>query len=87
MSESNIVLKRLEDQITWYDSASIQNKRMFKLLKTIKIVIGASVPLTTYVGPTKLVPAALGAGIVILESLHELSTNGTGWLTGPLPSL
>jgi hypothetical protein len=67
MSRTDIVLERLEDQLTWYDRASAHNKRMFKGLKTLKIITGAMIPVTTYFAPYKIVPAALGAAIVIFE--------------------
>jgi hypothetical protein len=80
MSQTDIVLERLEDQLTWYDRASAHNKLMYKGFKTLKIIIGALVPLTTYFAPYKVVPAALGAALVVFESLHELNQYERNWL-------
>jgi len=80
MSQNDIVLERLEDQFQWYDKASARNKRMFKGLKTLKIVIAALIPLTTYFAPYKVIPAALGAAIVVFESLHELNQYERTWI-------
>ncbi|MGI8569410.1 MAG: DUF4231 domain-containing protein [Methylocella sp.] len=37
-------MQRLEDQIQWYESRSIKNQRMFKVLKMIVIFAAALIP-------------------------------------------
>jgi uncharacterized protein DUF4231 len=76
---TEIITQRLEDQIRWYDYMAVYNRRMFKRLKTVKILIAAFIPLTTYIGPYKIIPAALGAVILITESLHELNQYDRNW--------
>jgi hypothetical protein len=39
MSQAEVVLARLDDQIGWYDKQSARNKRIFIRLKTTTLVI------------------------------------------------
>lgn len=73
-------LKRLEDQIAWYDGRSKYNQRMFKAMKIAEVVAGALVPLAAGMEAPPLVTGALGALIVVLETLQHLNQYHENWI-------
>ena len=87
MSSDNPTLKRLDDQIEWYDGKSITNQRWFKWLKVIQIVAAAIIPFMAgfkhIVLPidTAIVIGGLGVLIVILEGLQSLNQYQHNWIT------
>ena len=44
MNEQEYVENRLEDQITWYDTKSIQNQKIYKRLRFLEIILASSIP-------------------------------------------
>lgn len=78
---ANPILKRLDDQITWYDKKSSLNQRRFKTLKTSQIVAGALIPFTSSIGAPAYVASALGVLIVIFEGLQSLSQYQHTWIS------
>lgn len=78
---SNPTLKRLEEQITWYDKKSSLNQRWFKTLKIAQITAGALIPFTSTVGAPASVAGALGVLIVIFEGLQSLSQYQHNWIS------
>jgi Protein of unknown function (DUF4231) len=78
---SNPTLRRLDDQIAWYDKKSGLNQRWFKTLKIAQIVAGALIPFTSGVGAPSPVAGALGVLIVILEGLQSLSQYQHNWIS------
>jgi len=89
MSESDVVLDRLEDQIAWYDKKSRYCQRMFKIMKMATIMISVSIPLfaafVSYRPVTgslvALITGALGAAIALLEAIQQLNQYHHNWLT------
>src|SRR5262249_15485138 len=76
----NPTLKRLEEQIAWYDNKSGLNQRRFKTLKISQIVAGALIPFTSSIGAPTYVAGALGVLIVIFEGLQSLSQYQHNWI-------
>lgn len=86
MSEPDVVIDRLEDQIKWYDKESASSKRMFKRLKTATLAISVSIPLsaafaTRYPLYTGVITGAMGASIALLEGLQQLNQYHQNWIT------
>lgn len=74
-------LKRLEEQIAWYDKKSGLNQRRFKTFKISQIVAGALIPFTSSIGAPTYVAGALGVLIVIFEGLQSLSQYQHNWIS------
>jgi hypothetical protein len=74
-------LKRLDDQIAWYDKKSSLNQRRFKILKISQIVAGALIPFTSSVGAPSYVAGGFGVLIVIFEGLQSLSQYQHSWIS------
>ncbi|HXM49309.1 MAG TPA: DUF4231 domain-containing protein [Pyrinomonadaceae bacterium] len=86
MSEPDVVIDRLEDQIKWYGQESAHAKRMFKRLKTATLAISVSIPLsaafaTLYPLYTGVITGAMGASIALLEGLQQLNQYHQNWIT------
>jgi Protein of unknown function (DUF4231) len=86
MSEPDVVIDRLEDQIKWYDNQSASAKRMFKRLKTATLAISVSIPLsaafaTRYPLQTGVITGVMGASIALLEGLQQLNQYHQNWIT------
>lgn len=76
--------ERLDEQIAWYDRRSAHGKRWYQRLKVAQIVIAAAIPVTAAAGaPAAGAPAvvagAMGALIVVLESLQQLFQYQQNW--------
>ncbi len=69
-------LERLDDQIKWYDRKSASQKTCFNNLKVVTIAVAAMIPfLSTLPLDTQLsriIIAALGALIVVIEGIQQL---------------
>lgn len=86
MSEADIVLERLEDQLAWYDQKASRNERMFKRLKKGTLVISVSIPLSAafaarYPTQIAILTATLGATIALLEGLQQLNQYQQNWIS------
>ena len=44
MSDANVTMERLEDQINWYDRCSMNDQQYFKWMKAIVILAAALIP-------------------------------------------
>ena len=77
----NPTLKRLEEEIDWYDKKSSYNQRRFKILKISQIIAGALIPFASSVGAPAAVAGGLGVLIVIFEGLQSLSQHQQSWIS------
>jgi len=87
MSESpppDPTLERLEDQIKWYDRKSTLHKKYFNVLKVVAIVAAAAIPFLAAMrlgeALSRIIPAALGASVVVIEGVQQLFQFQTNWL-------
>jgi Protein of unknown function (DUF4231) len=71
---------RLVDQLDWYDRRSAAAQRAFTRMKVVEIVVAAAIPVAAGVGGPRLLTAALGAAVVVLESLQHLFQWQTNWV-------
>jgi Protein of unknown function (DUF4231) len=72
-------LRRLEDQIAWYDGKSGENQRRFKLLKGVQLIAAATIPVAATLGAHPAVAATLGASIVVVEGFQQLNQYQQNW--------
>lgn len=82
---SDVVLERVDNEISWYDSKSAYNQRLFKRLKIATLAISISIPLAALlVTLSPIVGAvttgALGATIALLEGLQQLNQYHNNWI-------
>ena len=78
----DVVIERLDDQISWYDDRSKQNQRRFKWLKYVEIVAAALIPiLAAFNGVPQWVAAILGGLVVVCEAVLHLNKYQENWLT------
>lgn len=72
-------MARLDDQTAWYSHASRTNRRGHWALRLSSLTMAAAVPITATPQQSSLVPALLGAGIVVAEGAHELFRLQQNW--------
>jgi hypothetical protein len=78
---SAAALRRLEEQIAWYDGKSRHNQRWFKRLKVGQIVLAAAIPAAAALGAGSSPLAVAGALIVVVEGLQQLQQYQQNWTT------
>lgn len=73
---------RLEGQLKWYDKKSLWNKRWYKGMRLIQIVLASSIPIISLIALewSKWVSASFGALIAILESAQHLNQFSALWI-------
>lgn len=71
--------ERLDEQIAWYDRRSAHGKRWYQRLKVAQIVVAAAIPVAAAAGVPVVVAGAMGALIVVLESLQQLFQYQQNW--------
>jgi len=81
MDTENPTIKRLEDQISWYDKKCLFNKHWFYSLKIIEVFIAASIILLPSFDSPKIVISLTGVLIVLIESLQQLFQFQHNWIT------
>lgn len=81
MSQADVVLERLEDQLNWYDNKSSYNEHMFKRLRIATIVISVSIPLSAAFVKYAVITGTLGALIALFEGLQQLNQYHQNWIT------
>ncbi len=74
-------LRRVRDQIGWYDRKSRYNQLWFKALKVCQIVTAAAIPVAATSSVPDYFVGAAGALIVVLESLQQLQQYQQNWIT------
>lgn len=72
---------RLEDQISYYDSKSIYNQRLYRWLKLLEIAVAAALPVVAAVHSPVGVTGGLAALIVVLEGIQHLYQFQQNWIT------
>ena len=82
LPETDPIMERLEDQISWYDRKSLTNQRMFKRIKMIEILAAAVIPFLAAFNPPHigLVTGALGVLITVLEGMLHLNQYQQNWI-------
>jgi Protein of unknown function (DUF4231) len=70
---------RLETQIRWYGSHARSNKRWYMRIKLVQIVSAAIIPVIAAADLAVWVAGALGALVVVLESVQQLFQFHSNW--------
>jgi ABC-type multidrug transport system fused ATPase/permease subunit len=82
MSDNDVTLARLEDQINWYDKSSNSSQQKFKLLKIAVIVAAALIPfLTAFSAVPPFIVAVLGILVTVLEGIQQLNQYQANWIS------
>jgi len=71
--------QRLEEQIRWYSHGARRNKRWYLRIKVVQIVSAAAIPVLAATSLPTWVAGALGALIVVLESIQQLFQFHSNW--------
>ncbi len=82
MPESDPIIERLEDQISWYDRNSLSAQRTFKGCKVVEIVAAALIPFVTGFRFSEAAWIAGGLGVVItaIEGVIHLNQYQQNWV-------
>jgi hypothetical protein len=82
LPETDPIMGRLEDQISWYDRKSLINQRIFKRIKMIEILAAAVIPFLAALNPPHIgwVTGALGVLITVLEGMLHLNQYQQNWI-------
>lgn len=66
---------------TWYRSAAIRSRRMYRVSETAVLIISAAIPASAAIAPhNAITPAVLGALVVILSGLRAVFHWQDNWL-------
>jgi len=72
--------ERLTGQIGWYNAKAKTNQQWYKALKLLQILFGALVPVVAAANGDKVILAALGAGVVVIEAIQQLYQFHRNWI-------
>jgi hypothetical protein len=73
------VWERLESQVSWYSRNARRCKRSYTRIKLVQIVAAAFIPVLAAVDLPTWVMGALGATVVVLESVQQLFQYHSNW--------
>jgi hypothetical protein len=73
MAEVNPAFERLEDQLSWYDTKSMENQKWYKRLKVAEIIAAAIIPFAAGFGGLGILTGILGVLIVIFIGIRSLN--------------
>ena len=76
MNAEEYIRDRVEDQITWYDTKSLKNQRLFKRLRLAEIAAAATIPLLS--GFVDLERPAIPIAIGILGAIVAVIAGALG---------
>jgi hypothetical protein len=77
----NPTLKRLDDQIAWYDAKSRECQLRYKSLKAVVIAGAAAIPAVAAFDVPVYVAGILGAVVVVVEGLLQAYQYHKNWIT------
>ncbi|WP_342480022.1 DUF4231 domain-containing protein [Paenibacillus sp. FSL L8-0340] len=84
ISEDQYLKERLEDQIDWYDTKSIECQKTYKWMKRVELVSAALIPILSTQSSGwvsfAVIVSILGAIIVIIEGLVSLGKYHENWI-------
>ena len=84
MNLNEYIVKRVDDQINWYDKKSQEAQKWYKLLQIIEIILASLIPLLSgYTSSCKklsIIIGLFGAIIAIIESVSKLYKFHENWI-------
>jgi hypothetical protein len=81
VADDDPTMQRLEDQIEWYDSRSLRNQRIFKVLKMVVILAAALIPFLVGLNVPRWIIGGLGVLIAVIEGLQQMNQYHPNWIT------
>ena len=81
MAEVNPAFERLEDQIPWYDTKSMENQKWYKRLKVAEIIAAAIIPFAAGFDGPGILTGILGILIVIFIGIQSLNQYHDNWIS------
>ncbi len=81
MTEVNPAFERLDDQLSWYDTKSMENQKWYKRLKIAEIIAAAIVPFAAGFDGLNVVTGILGVLIVIFIGIQSLNQYHDNWIS------
>jgi hypothetical protein len=79
--DSDPTLRRLDDQIDWYDRRSITAQRRYKIFKAVQLVAAAALPVSAPFDVHAAVPSVIGALIIVVEGFQQLNQYQQNWIS------
>ena len=82
LPDSDPIMERLEDQLSWYDRKSMANQRAYKRIKVVEILAAATIPFLAALGRPHIamVTGGLGVLITVLEGMLHLNQYQQNWI-------
>ncbi|HEX8245961.1 MAG TPA: DUF4231 domain-containing protein [Longimicrobium sp.] len=85
IGEREYIAQRVQDQIDWYGDKSGAAQSRFKLLRTVEIVLAASLPLLTTINPARypwqpLAVSLVGVVVAVIAGLLALNQYQDHWI-------
>lgn len=77
---TSVAARRLDDQLDWHDRKSVAAQRAYKRVKTVELVVAATVPVLAGLSAPAAVTAALAAVVVVAEGVLQLNQWQTNWV-------
>jgi hypothetical protein len=71
---------RLESQINWYNSKSVNAQRQFRVLKLVELVVAALIPFLAGLRVTPWATGIAGVSVVVLEGIQSLGQYHSNWI-------
>jgi hypothetical protein len=79
-SDASVTLRRLADQINFFDKRSKQNQIWYRWLKTLSLIAAVMITLSGSLELPRWAAPLLGAVVVVLESYLVLTSRHRNWL-------
>jgi hypothetical protein len=81
MVENNPAFERLEDQLSWYNTKSMENQKWYKRLKVAEIIAAAIIPFAAGFDGFGILTGILGVLIVIFIGIQSLNQYHDNWIS------
>ncbi len=81
MAENNPAFERLEDQLVWYDTKSMENQKWYKRLKVAEIIAAAIIPFVASFEGLSIITGILGVLIVVFIGIQSLNQYHDNWIS------
>lgn len=81
MDPEHATLKRLDEQLRWYERKSRSQRLLYQWLKVAQIAIAAAIPVAAALKAPGGVAAVLGGTVVVLEGIQQLYQFQQKWIS------
>jgi hypothetical protein len=77
----NLVWRQCEEQFAYYDHTAATTRRAYVTLKTLSLLVAASVPVLAATHAIATLTASLAATVVVIEGIIQLLQLQTNWIS------